>query len=85
MKHTEKISELLFEEWDPIGVKAAGAPPDHYKRYAKEIVARFGSGASQKDIQAYLQEAYLRCLGDPETDHSKSLRVSGKIREILAS
>ena len=79
------ITRLLFDEWDPIGVKDAGAPADHYGRYAQEIVERWRLSPNVDQLHKYLGEAFVRCLGEPEVDPSRSLPVAMKIFEILNS
>ncbi len=80
---TKRIIVLLYDEWDPIGVKAAGAPTDHYKRYAHEIMAKWDANPDIAKIHEFLQHAFIRCLGEPEADPTASRSVAHKIYEIL--
>jgi hypothetical protein len=48
-----EVNDLLFDEWDPIGVNDA-APRDEYIRYAREILQLLQQGAGRDDIVDYL-------------------------------
>ena len=82
-RKTELINDLLFDDWDPIGVKKSGAPRDHYKRYAHEITQNFSTKPNELEIQNYLKEVFIRCLGEPENDDAKTMKIATAIYSVL--
>ena len=59
---TVKIGILLFEEWDPIGLKHIGFP-NQYHRYAREIVSQFSEAPQENAIFDYLKHACQKRMG----------------------
>lgn len=61
-----ELRELLFSEWDPIGLRElADAPHDEYDHYAGGIVRRLRAGSSDEELAALL-EGYRSEMGlDP--------------------
>ena len=52
-----ELRELLYEEWDPIGVKQiADESADEYDAYAGQVVRRLRAGATAEDIADLLAE-----------------------------
>ena len=55
-----ELRELLYEEWDPIGLKAiAEDSGDEYEAYAGQIVRRLRAGADAQDIATLLESFRL--------------------------
>ena len=55
-----ELRELLYREWDPIGVKdLADDSGDEYEAYAGQIVRRLRAGASEEDLAALLESFRL--------------------------
>jgi hypothetical protein len=51
-----ELRDLLYREWDPIGMKdLADGSEDEYEAYAGQIVRRLRAGASDEDIAALLE------------------------------
>ena len=85
-KHSSKerkIADLLYEKWDPLGLKSVGAPTNQYRRYASHIVSNFDDTSDEGDIFEYLLEVYHRCLAEPCTNTSNTHRVSKEVKSIL--
>lgn len=50
-----ELQGILFDEWDPIGLKAvADAPRDEYDHYAGQLMRRLRTGATADEIAAVL-------------------------------
>lgn len=51
-----ELRELLYRDWDPIGLKRiAEGSEDEYEAYAGQLARRLRAGASAEDIAARLQ------------------------------
>jgi hypothetical protein len=55
-----RVDRVLWEDWDPIGVRALGGPDDEYRGYVPSILALLRSGATEAELSERL--ASLRCL-----------------------
>jgi hypothetical protein len=52
-----ELRTLLYEEWDPIGVKRlADDSGDEYEAYAGQLVRRLRAGASEDDVALLLEQ-----------------------------
>ena len=56
------LKTLLWEEWDPIGVRGLG-PDDEYDSYAMRILVMLNEGKSEQDVAAYLRCAATENMG----------------------
>lgn len=50
----QKIDEILWKDWDPIGVFGASAARDEYRAYLPQVFHLVLNGATQKQIAEYL-------------------------------
>jgi hypothetical protein len=58
-----ELRELLYQEWDPIGLKdLAEDSGDEYEAYAGQIMRRLRAGSSDEEIAALL-ESFRRDMG----------------------
>lgn len=51
-----KVDKLLWEEWDPIGVKEDGGPEDEYRGYIPSIIKLLEAGADESKIAKLLNQ-----------------------------
>jgi hypothetical protein len=73
-----ELRELLYQEWDPIGLKdLAEDSTDEYEAYAGQIVRRLRAGSTDEEIAALL-ESFRRDMGlepaDPPLDTARRIR-----------
>ena len=63
-----RVDRVLWEDWDPIGVRALGGPEDEYSGYVGSILALLRSGATEAELSGRL--AIIRCqsMGLPRND-----------------
>jgi len=66
----EALKTLLWEEWDPIGVRGTDCPNDEYNGYAFEVWTMLKRNASVGDIEEYLSSM--------ETGHIGLSNISGR-------
>jgi hypothetical protein len=58
-----ELRDLLYDEWDPIGLKGmADDSRDEYEAYAGQIVRRLRAGSSEEEL-ATLLEIFRREMG----------------------
>ena len=82
-----ELRELLYREWDPIGVKdLADDSSDEYEAYAGQIVRRLRAGATDEDL-AELLESFRRDMGlEPaEPPLETARRIGSWYRAAVAS
>jgi hypothetical protein len=74
-----ELRELLYEEWDPIGLKdLADDSADEYEHYAGQLVRRLRAGSTVEEIAALL-ESFRRDMGlepqDPPLETARRIRA----------
>jgi hypothetical protein len=74
-----ELRELLYRDWDPIGVKdLADDTADEYDAYAGQIVRRLRAGATEEEL-AVLLESFRLDMGlepaDPPLATARSIRA----------
>jgi hypothetical protein len=58
-----ELRDLLYEEWDPIGLKdLADDSADEYEHYAGQLVRRLRAGSTDEEIAALL-ESFRQDMG----------------------
>jgi hypothetical protein len=79
----EKIKQLLWEEWDPIGVSdLEDWPSDEYDSYAMHIFSMLNDGNSVQDLTEYLLWAETENMGlSPSNLHQPVARSAKQIFE----
>jgi hypothetical protein len=73
-----ELRELLYRDWDPIGVKdLADDSADEYEAYAGQLVRRLRAGSSEDEIAALL-ESFRLDMGlepaDPPLETARRIR-----------
>ncbi len=59
----EKIKQLLWLEWDPIGVCSEDWPSDEYDSYAMQVFTMLKAGKGEVEIASYLVWAAAENMG----------------------
>ena len=74
-----ELRELLYEEWDPIGVKdLADESGDEYEAYAGQLARRLRAGADDEEVAALLVGFRLEMgldPGDPPLETARRIRA----------
>ena len=68
----QNIMRLLWEEWDPIGVKGI-APDDEYDSYAQRVYAMLSEGKQVGEIADYLTWAVRENMGMGGADRDEAI------------
>jgi hypothetical protein len=73
-----ELRDLLYDEWDPIGLKGlADDSRDEYEAYAGQLVRRLRAGSTEDEIAALLQSFRLDMgldPGEPPVDVAQRIR-----------
>ena len=79
----DKINDILYYAWDPIGMKYSCCPPrDEYKQYVPSILRLMKEGADVEQISQLLQKtakAYMEIDTKPEVN----MLVAKKLRAMM--
>ncbi|MEA2450375.1 MAG: hypothetical protein QOG63_2307 [Thermoleophilaceae bacterium] len=61
-----ELRDLLYDEWDPIGLRGmADDSRDEYEAYAGQIVRRLRAGSSEEELAALLESFRLEMGLEP--------------------
>ena len=80
----ERVDEVLYYVWDPIGVADCTAARDEYERYLPKVCSLLQQEADASAVAAYLDALVSKQMGlQKNTEHSKrvaKLLLSWKAR-----
>jgi hypothetical protein len=81
----DALNTVLFEEWDPIGLNAAGDgwPRDEYETYVPHIVTLLTSSSSDADIAAHLADLESQEIGVAASPLESRLQIVKRLRVVL--
>jgi hypothetical protein len=72
-----ELRDLLYDEWDPIGLKhLADETSDEYEAYAGQLMRRLRAGADVEDVAAQLAAFRVEMglePGEPELDVARRI------------
>jgi hypothetical protein len=69
------VHDVLWNDWDPIGVHDAG-PGDEYDGYVAEVMRLLESGASRDTIMDHLADCESDSMGLPPADRDRLILVA---------
>ncbi|ESE40049.1 hypothetical protein [Shewanella decolorationis] len=77
----KRIDEILYHDWDPIGVSGLGGPADEYYGYLPQVFKRALYADDPQEIAEYLTWVTVERMGvSPAKEHD--LKIAS---QILAS
>jgi hypothetical protein len=77
-----RIGRVLFEQWDPIGVRDEPAARDEYDGYVHGVFRLLLEGASEQQIARHLLIAERDAMELPGTTDAHRLAVAGALRAL---
>jgi hypothetical protein len=78
-----ELCELLFYEWDPIGLsRLADQELDEYEHYAGQLARRLRAGAGEDELGAVLEGFRTEMGLEPAAE--SSLEIARRIRDWYA-
>jgi hypothetical protein len=78
----EGVREVLFREWDPIGVNNQPLAQDEYDSYARRIVGYLNGEADEYKIAHYLSEVQRNSMGMSNIDGDNNRRIARRLLEL---
>lgn len=73
----DKINDILFYEWDPIGVAELGGEKDEYMSYAIEIANLISAQLTEIELASYLEHCQKYMLIPPTPE--ENFKIAKKI------
>ena len=83
-KLIDLVSQILYDDWDPIGLKRLGVK-NQYMRYAKELVVRHRSDPIEPEIVEYMKGAFRRIFGRDAYDWTPTVNVAQRIFKLFST
>src|SRR5689334_16610819 len=77
-----EISRVLWDVWDPIGVKQLGGPRDEYEDYVNDVYELLASGASDEAIARHLHHIVTDTMGMDSAEVRHMFPTVAALREI---
>ena len=75
-----ELQEILFVEWDPIGLRQMADPPrDEYDHYAGQLGRRLRAGATPEEIAAVL-DGFRHDMG-LESEPEPPMELARRVRD----
>jgi hypothetical protein len=75
------VREILFREWDPIGVNRFSAD-DEYDAYAHTLCRYLAEGADEGKIAGYLRRAAAVSMGVTGVPEEHHRRIARRLRTL---
>ena len=79
------VSEILFREWDPIGVNDNELCRDEYDGYVPAVVRWLMSGADEHKLASRLSQIQRVTMGMSNVDEELHRRVARRLLGLLAN
>ena len=83
LKLYQTVDEILYDEWDPIGVRDVPEARDEYYAYLPQVFALLKDGNDPGTVAGYLSQIRVDRMGLPDDDAS-DLEVAGKLVALSA-
>jgi len=77
------VNAVLFEFWDPLGVRVASGPEDEYESYVPQLMALVNRDAPDTEIADFLGEAEGRAMRLAVSPLSNRLEIATRIKAAM--
>ena len=77
------VADVLFREWDPIGVNDNEQCRDEYNSYARALARLLLDGADEYKLASRLSD-FTRHMGLSHTDDERHRRVARRLLVLVA-
>lgn len=62
-RNLRRVEQILWENWDPIGVNAMSGPSDEYDSYAPAVLRMLLAGVTEEELVAHLHAIETEQMG----------------------
>jgi hypothetical protein len=82
---SQAIREILFREWDPIGVNENPLVADEYDSYVPAMSRMLEAGADEAKLTAHLRRLRMNTMGlpDGESQQEHDRDIAQRLRSLL--
>jgi len=80
----QTVQEILFREWDPIGVNFNELCRDEYDSYAPTICFWLREGVDENSLAAHLSQLQRVSMGMSVIDEELHLRVARRLLGLVS-
>jgi hypothetical protein len=82
-----EVSAILWEVWDPLGLRAWANVPNEYDDYVPEILTLLNRGASEAEVASELNKIFVAAIGGgvlsvPFQNSSRTAKALVKSRDL---
>jgi hypothetical protein len=77
------VKEVLFREWDPIGVNSNPARSDEYDSYASGIARLLQAEADEYKIAEHLRSLQRVSMGMSSADAERDREIARRLKSLV--
>lgn len=77
------VQEILFRDWDPIGINDNELCRDEYNSYARTVCDWLREGVDENKLVAHLCELQRVSMGIPDADKLLHRRIARRLLELI--
>ena len=81
----KQIHDILWNDWDPIGVREIGGPEDEYDSYIGGVYRLLSEDSSEAKLLDHLHQMETDTIGLSPGDRKRLVPVVKKLMEIDVS
>jgi hypothetical protein len=78
----QSVDDILFLEWDPIGINTSPQCRDEYNGYAPKLCEMILEGADEYKIAHYLSEIQRVSMGLSCIDEERNRQIARRLRAL---
>jgi hypothetical protein len=78
----QAVKEILFREWDPIGINSNPACSDEYDSYVNTIVRFLQAGADEYKIAEHLRNLRRVSMGLSLADEDRDRQIARRLIKL---
>jgi hypothetical protein len=79
----QAVKEILFREWDPIGINSNPSLSDEYDSYANGIVRLLQAEADEYKIAEHLRSLQRVSMGLSSTNEERDRRIARRLISLV--
>jgi hypothetical protein len=80
----QAVKEILFREWDPIGINSDPACSDEYDSYVNTIVRHLQTGADEYKMTEHLSNLRRVSMGLNSADEERDCHIARRLINLVS-